>query len=104
MQVVFAIIKRQATSSSLLEAGDEYYQGKYEQAEPLCQRALAISEQALPPDHTDIATTLENYASLLSPTVVDDPVSSALFWREGLGSGSCDLQEDCRAAPGTYLG
>ncbi len=40
-------------------------QGKYAQAEPLYQRALAIYEQAFDPDHPYIATVLENYARLL---------------------------------------
>jgi tetratricopeptide (TPR) repeat protein len=42
-----------------------YNQGKYEQAEPLYQRALAIWEKTLPPDHPYIALALENYADLL---------------------------------------
>jgi tetratricopeptide (TPR) repeat protein len=41
------------------------YLGRYQEAEPLFQRALAISEKALPPDHPDTGITLENYASLL---------------------------------------
>jgi tetratricopeptide (TPR) repeat protein len=40
-------------------------QGKYAQAEPLYQRALAIREKALGPGHPDVADTLENYAGLL---------------------------------------
>ena len=40
-------------------------QGKYEEAEPLYQRALAIREHTLPPDHPYIAGILDNYASLL---------------------------------------
>jgi tetratricopeptide (TPR) repeat protein len=39
-------------------------QGKYEQAEPLYQRELAISEQTLGPDHTSVAQTLNNLALL----------------------------------------
>ncbi len=39
-------------------------QGKYEQAEPLSQRALAIVEKALGPDHPDVATSLNNLAVL----------------------------------------
>ncbi len=41
-------------------------QGKYAQAEPLYQRALAIVEKALGPDRPDVAQALENYADLLS--------------------------------------
>ncbi len=43
-------------------------QGKYEQAEPLYKRSLAIAEKALGPDHPDVATVLENYAQLLRAT------------------------------------
>ena len=43
-------------------------QGKYAQAEPLYQRALAIREKALGPEHPDTATSLENYALLLRKT------------------------------------
>ena len=39
-------------------------QGKYEQAEPLLQRALAIWEQQLGPEHPDTATSLNNLALL----------------------------------------
>jgi hypothetical protein len=40
-------------------------QSKYEQAEPLHQRALAIRERVLGPEHPDVALLLENYATLL---------------------------------------
>ena len=40
-------------------------QGEYAQAEPLCQRALAILQKALGPEHPNLATALENYALLL---------------------------------------
>ena len=43
-------------------------QGKYDQAEPLYKRALAIREKALRPDHPDVAAVLENYAALLKAT------------------------------------
>jgi tetratricopeptide (TPR) repeat protein len=39
-------------------------QGRYEEAEPLYQRSLAISEKALGPDHPSVATTLNNLAGL----------------------------------------
>ena len=35
------------------------------EAEPLYQRALAIREKALGPEHPEVATVLENYAPLL---------------------------------------
>ena len=40
-------------------------QGKYAQAEPLYQRALAIWQKALGPEHPQVAMVLENYAALL---------------------------------------
>ncbi len=43
-------------------------QGRYAKAEPLYQRALAIAEKALGPDHPHVATALENYAALLRKT------------------------------------
>jgi tetratricopeptide (TPR) repeat protein len=39
-------------------------QGKYAQAEPLFRRSLATLTKALGPDHPNVATYLENYASL----------------------------------------
>ncbi|NDY74971.1 tetratricopeptide repeat protein, partial [Desulfobacter hydrogenophilus] len=39
-------------------------QGKYEEAEPLYQRALKIRETVLGPDHPSVATTLNNLAGL----------------------------------------
>ena len=39
-------------------------QGKYEQAEPLAQRALAINERVLGAEHPDTATSLNNLALL----------------------------------------
>ena len=43
-------------------------QGKYAEAEPLYQRALAILEKVLGPDHPDVAAVLSNYADLLRAT------------------------------------
>jgi tetratricopeptide (TPR) repeat protein len=40
-------------------------QGRYAEAEPLLQRALAIEEQFLGPHHPDVARVLKSYASLL---------------------------------------
>jgi Tfp pilus assembly protein PilF len=42
-----------------------YHQARYQTAEPLYQRSLAIFEKALGPDHPDVALSLENYAALL---------------------------------------
>ena len=38
--------------------------GRYTEAEPLFQRALAITEQQLGPDHPDTGTSLNNLAAL----------------------------------------
>ncbi len=43
-------------------------QGKYGEADPLYKRALGIREKALGLEHPDVATSLENYASLLRMT------------------------------------
>jgi tetratricopeptide (TPR) repeat protein len=40
-------------------------QGKFAEAEPLYQRALAIEEKALGLEGSDVATTLESYAAVL---------------------------------------
>jgi hypothetical protein len=40
-------------------------QDRYAEAEPLFKRALAILEKALGPEHPNVATVLENRASLL---------------------------------------
>ena len=40
-------------------------QGKYEQAEPLYVRALAIREQQLGPNHPNTQQACQNYAALL---------------------------------------
>jgi Tetratricopeptide repeat len=39
-------------------------QGPYGKAEPLLERALAVSEKALGSEHPDVATTLNNLAVL----------------------------------------
>ena len=43
-------------------------QGRYADAEPRYQRALAIREKVLGPEHPDVATVGENYAALLRAT------------------------------------
>ncbi len=40
-------------------------QSKYEQAEPLCVRALAIKEQQLGPEHPNTQQVRQNYSTLL---------------------------------------
>ena len=39
-------------------------QGRYSEAVPLAQRALALYEKVLGPDHPDVATALNNLAEL----------------------------------------
>jgi len=43
-----------------------YQQGKYAEAIPLAREALRLAEQALGPDHPDVATSLNNLALLYS--------------------------------------
>jgi tetratricopeptide (TPR) repeat protein len=43
-------------------------QGRYVEAEPLYQRALASLEQTVGRNHPDVAKVLENYAALLAAT------------------------------------
>lgn len=41
-----------------------YLDKRYEEAEPLCKRALEIDERELGPDHPDVATDMKNLAEL----------------------------------------
>ena len=45
------------------------FQGKYEEAEPLYRRSLAIDKKIHGPDHPDVATTLHNWAKFLNKQV-----------------------------------
>ena len=45
-------------------------QGKYDDAEPLYKRALTIQEEELGPRHPDVASSLNNLASLLKSQVM----------------------------------
>ena len=65
-----------ATSLNNL-AGLYSNQGQYAKAEPLYERALAIYEKALGPEHPDVATSLESYAILLRN--IDLPEDAALL-------------------------
>lgn len=40
-------------------------QGKFDEAEPLLKRSLAINEMVLGPEHPTVATSLDNLAGLL---------------------------------------
>ncbi len=52
-------------------------QRRYEEAEPLYQRALTIREQGLGPKHPYTADVLENYARLLHE--IQRPEQAKLF-------------------------
>ena len=39
-------------------------QGRYAEAEPLLWRALAVAEKAMPPEHPDVTSSLDNLAAL----------------------------------------
>ena len=45
-------------------------QGKYDDAEPLYKRALTIREEVLGPDHPEVASSLNNLATLLASQVM----------------------------------
>ena len=57
-------------------------QGRYEEAEPLYRRALAIAEKALGPEHPNVVRIKENYAPLLSER---DRATRRPLWRRLLG-------------------
>ena len=40
-------------------------QGRYSEAEPLYERALALYKRVLDPDHPDVAVVRQNYLALL---------------------------------------
>lgn len=55
------------------------FQGKFEEAEPLYKRSVAIDEALYGPDHPDVAGDLNNWASSLFQQV--KPVGTASgFW------------------------
>jgi CHAT domain-containing protein/Tfp pilus assembly protein PilF len=76
--LLFAIVSfhsSDAQESSIQEAKqltaqveDLHGQGRYEQAIPLAQRALAIREKALGPEHPDTAESLDDLAGLYRAT------------------------------------
>ena len=60
-----ALALRPADPALMNEAALAFFNaGKYREAEPLYERALAIWEKALGPDHTDVALSLKNLARL----------------------------------------
>lgn len=59
------------------------WQGKYEEADPLCLRAIVIDERALGPDHPELAAKLSKRAGLLQQQVGEG--------RQHLGGGAMRL-------------
>ncbi len=57
---------RLATSLNNL-AALYYAQRRYDEAEPLYQHAITITERAMGPDHPNLAATLGNLAELYAP-------------------------------------
>jgi len=56
-------------ATDLNNLADVYYvQGRYADAEPRYQHALALREKALGPEHPDVAQTRNNYVALLRAT------------------------------------
>ena len=71
-------------------------QGQYAQAEPLCQRALAIWEKTLGSDHPDVATSLNNLAALYRTQgqyAQTEPLSqrALAIWEKTLGPDHPDV-------------
>ena len=63
--VIASAFPQQNEAAALNEKVSELYRaGKFVEAVPLAQRALAIREKALGPDHLDVATSLINLAEL----------------------------------------
>ena len=62
----------------------------YADAEPLYERALAIREKALGPDHPDVATSLNNLAGLYAPRALRAclPLSERALAMKGEGFGA----------------
>ena len=64
------------------------FQGRLDEADPLSKRSLAIHEKVLGPDHPDLATVLDNRATLLKAQVRAvmvsiDLISSCAIARRG---------------------
>lgn len=78
-------------------------QGRYDEAEPMYQRAITITERALGPDHPNLAASLGNLAELYRTQkkyVEAEPLyrEAVFIWEQALGL--YDLQvalwlEDC---------
>ncbi|HLZ57787.1 MAG TPA: tetratricopeptide repeat protein, partial [Ktedonosporobacter sp.] len=75
-------------------------QGKYEEAEPHLQRALAINEKVLGPDHPSTATALNNLAGLYKPwgqyirTVTDGKIPGGVVAERKSKESQCAKRRD----------
>jgi tetratricopeptide (TPR) repeat protein len=74
------------------EVNQLYQKGRYREAIPMAERALAIREKALGPDHPDVALSLNNLAEL-HRTIGDYGLAKPLYqraltiWEKALGLG-----------------
>lgn len=64
-------------------AGLGHARGRYAEAEPLSRRALEICEQALGPEHPEVAVKLSALAAILDGQGKYDPAES--LYRRALG-------------------
>ncbi|MCP5118971.1 MAG: tetratricopeptide repeat protein [bacterium] len=72
-------------------------QSRYEEAEPLYRRSLAICENALGPEHPNVATSLKNYVALLRDT--DRDAASARLEARAQGGSSGRKRESRQPTP-----
>lgn len=80
--LVFTIAASTFQPAVILEFGIAL-QGKYDEANPMYQRALAINETWYGPDHPEVATDLNNWAGLLEKRVRIFNGGSNCIWRGG---------------------
>jgi tetratricopeptide (TPR) repeat protein len=78
------------------QASDLVRQGRYGEAEPIYKRALALREQALGPDHPDVADSL-NSLGLFYQTTHREPEAEPLFKR------SLAIREKALAPDSPYI-
>lgn len=74
-----AVSDRLSSSCGYISSGSRSPQGKPEEAEALCARAIEIQEKALGPDHPDLVPFLTGRATLLQRQVGAPPVAVNLL-------------------------
>jgi tetratricopeptide (TPR) repeat protein len=84
-----------------------YAQGRYADAEPCYQRALAIWEKVLGPEHPTVATVEENYAALLRATNRDADAEpryqrALAIWEKAFGPNHPDVALSLNNLAGLY--